>query len=218
MYFSIPLLGIALIFSKPAIFALNPVYQEASLIVIILAFKSFFLGLSEMFRQALMGIETVDIEKEPKFSKLLKSKLFFTSTIWSVKSIIYLTILIPVLLIINSTETTELELVTAWAVVLLAIELPFFGYFWALIKRNISFSLPYVNVAKYGGATLAFIFVYYITSDFIIIYKQSIFDFLPGLILQSIICIGVYFAITYAIDKRTQKLFKSVIQELINKK
>jgi len=218
MYFSVPLLGIALIFSKPAVFALNPVYQEASLIVIILAFKSFFQVFSEMFRQVLMGIETVDIQKEPKFSKLLKSKLFFTSTIWSVKSIIYLAILIPTLLIINSAETTELELVTAWAIVLLAIELPFFGYFWTLIKKNISFSFPYVNVAKYSGATLVFIFVYYVTSDFIIIYKESIFDFLPGVILQSIICIGVYLAITYAIDKKTQKLFKSIIQELIFKK
>jgi len=73
-------------------------------------------------------------------------------------------------------------------------------------------------MAKYSGATLVFIFVYYITSDFIIIYKESIFDFLPGVILQSIICIGVYLAITYAIDKKTQKLFKSIIQELIFKK
>jgi len=218
LYFAIPLLGLSIIFSKPALFALNPEYQEASLIVIFLSFKTFFAVLTQALRNAFLGIDKVDVEKDPKFSKLLKSKLFFNSTILFVKSIIYLAVLIPILLIINSAETSVLELVTAWAIILLAIELPFFAYFWIIIRKDIPFSFPYSGAAKYVGATMAFILVYLLTSEFIITYEESIFDFLPQVIFQSVICIGVYLAITYAIDKKTQKLFKSVIQELIYKK
>jgi len=218
LYFAIPLLGLSIIFSKPALYSLNPAYQEASLIVIILAFSSFFSVLTETLRKAFIGIDKVDVEKDPKFSKLLKSKLFFNSTVSFLKSISYLAILIPVLLIMNSAEKTELELVTAWAIVVLAIELPFFAYFWIIIRKNIPFLFPYLDAVKYVGATVAFILVFLLTSEFLITYEESIFDFFPGIIFQAVICIGVYLVITYTIDKKTQKLFKSVIQELIFKK
>ena len=218
LYFAIPLLGLSIIFSKPALFTLNPAYQEASLIVIFLAFKSFFAVLTTTLRDAFIGIDKVDVEKDPKFSKLLKSKLFFNSTVSFLKSISYLAILIAILLIMNSAEKTELELVTAWAIVLLAIELPFFAYFWIIIRKNIPFLFPYSDAVKYVGATVAFILVYLLTSEFLITYEESIFDFFPGIIFQAAICIGVYLAITYTIDKKTQKLFKSVIQEIIFKK
>ena len=80
------------------------------------------------------------------------------------------------------------------------------------------FLFPFSNAAKYVGATIGFILVYLLTSEFIITYEESIFDFFPGIIFQAVICIGVYLAITYVIDKKTRKLFKSVIQELIFKK
>ncbi|MFM7797149.1 MAG: hypothetical protein ACKO7N_10340, partial [Candidatus Nitrosotenuis sp.] len=39
LFFAIPILGITVVFSKPALFALNPVYQDGTLIVIIFSFR-----------------------------------------------------------------------------------------------------------------------------------------------------------------------------------
>ena len=217
LYFAIPLLGIAIVFSKPALFTLNPVYLEASVIVIILSFKVFFMALSEILRQVLLGIEKVDINQNAKFSQLLKSKLFYTSTIWTVKSIIYVSLLVPIFWILNDMGTSEIEITTYWAWILLTVEIPFFVYFLFLVKRNIQLSFPYSNVAKYIGATIAFMIVYFFTSEHIITYHESIFDFLPLLISQLFICVGIYLTITYTVDSKTRKLFKLVIKEISGK-
>jgi len=217
MYFGIPLLGIAVIFSKPALFALNPAYAEGSLIVIILAFKTFFLILFKTLQKVLIGIDEVDVEKNPKFANLIRSKLFSVSTIRYVKSSIYLGLMITIVISLHSLKFSELDLVIFWTMTALLIEIPFFIYLWILLKRDVSFSFPYANTVKYVGATLAFILIFFITSDLIITYQESIYNFLPELILQLAICIGVYLLITYVIDNKTKILFKSIIKEIFSK-
>ncbi len=217
MYFGIPLLGIAIIFSKPALFALNPAYVEGSLIVIILAFKTFFFILFQTFQKVLIGIEEVDVEKNPKFRDLKRSKLFSVSTIRYIKSSIYIGLMITVVKLLHSSNFSELDLVIYWTLIALLIEIPFFVYLWILVKRDVSFSFPYANTAKYLGATLAFIVIFFITSDFIITYQESIYNFLPELILQLAICIGIYLSLTYFIDNKTKILFKSIISEIFSK-
>ena len=48
LFFGIPLLGIAIIFSKAAVFALNPIYLEAWPIVILISFRAFFISLQKI--------------------------------------------------------------------------------------------------------------------------------------------------------------------------
>ena len=48
-------------------------------------------------------------------------------------------------------------------------------------------------------------------------YHESIYDFLPLLIIELIICRGVYLSITYLIDNKTKILFKSIIREIFSK-
>jgi len=217
MYIGIPLLGIAVVFSKPALFALNPAYVEGYLIVIILAFKTFFLILFKTVSKILVGIEEVDLVENPKFSNLIKSKLFSVSTIRYIKSGTYLALMITIVSLLHFSNYSELDLVIYWTITALIIEIPFFVYLWFFMKKNVEFSFPYKNTGKYIAATIAFIFVFMITSDYIIIYHESIYDFLPLLILELIICIGVYLSITYLIDNKTKILFKSIIREISSK-
>jgi len=217
MYIGIPLLGITVVFSKPALFALNPAYVEGYLIVIILAFKTFFLILFKTVTKILVGIEEVDLVENPKFSNLIKSKLFSVSTIRYIKSGTYLALMITIVSLLHFSNYSELDLVIYWTITALIIEIPFFVYLWFFLKKNVEFSFPYKNTGKYIAATIAFVFVFMITSEYIITYHESIYDFLPLLILELIICIGVYLSITYLIDNKTKILFKSIIREIFSK-
>jgi len=211
MYFAIPLLGISIVFSKPALFALNPVYANASIIVILLAFRTFFYVITSTLYQILLGIEQIDIEQNSKYSSLVKSKLFLIPTLGNIQFGLYIVMLAITLFVLNSYGVLELEMVTWWAAISLVVQIPFLVYAWILVQKNIKFSIPIKNILKYVAGTLAFSVVFFLTSKSIISFKISIYDFLPSLILELAICIGVYLLITYMIDKKTRMLFKSIL-------
>jgi len=218
MYFAIPLLGLSVIFSRPALFALNPLYEEAYLIVIILSFKTFFLIFRNLLDRILLGIETIDVEHNPSFSKLRTSKLFFVPTRKIIHFAIYIISLVIILHLLNSTELPELELVMWWTITALLLEIPFFIYLLVRVQKITQFSFPYVETFKFAGSTIIFSLVFFLLSDSIITYEISIFQHLPSLILMLAICIGVYLVTTFMIDKETRILFKTILNELISKK
>ena len=218
MFFAVPLLGISVIFSKPALFALNPLYQDAWLIVILLSFKMFAYILKTVPGAILGGTEQVDTEKNPTFSRLMASNLFQVPTILSIFSAIYLGTLIVVLILLPNSNGNELELVTWWALIGLIIEIPSTIALWIKSKKHAKFSFPFKNTSKYIGATLVFIVIFYFTSPFIITYEESIYKFLPALILQLSICVGIYLMITFTIDTEVKILFKTIFHEFSKKK
>ena len=212
MYFAIPLLAMSIIFSKPALFALNPLYQGAEIIVILLAIQAFLTVPNSIFQKVLKGIEKVDANENPKFKDLIKSNLFTISTARIVKFVIYLGLLVGGLLIL--TLNSDIELVIWWGIVAVLSEIPLVIFWWNKIRHHAKFSFPTKEIIKYSFATIVFVLVYFITSDFIIIYKTSIYEFLPSIIIQVIICISVYISITYLIDKKTRSLVSKILSEI----
>lgn len=217
MYFAVPLLGISLIFSKPILFALNPVYQNASIIVIIFSFRTFLYVITNTFYQILMGLENIDVEKNYKYSSLAKSRIFLIPTLSNIQSGLYICSLAVVLFVLNSNKTSQIELVSWWTIISLSLQIPFLLYSGILVKKQIKFSFPYANSVKYVAATIGFVIVFHFTSNIIIEYQISIYNFIPKLVLQLFICMAVYIAITFVIDKRTRTLLKSIVGELTSK-
>ena len=216
LYFAIPLLGLSILFSKPALFALNPAYQVAWLIVIILSFKIFFIVLRTLIVQVITAKEQVDTEQNPKISKLIQSQLFRVPTITGIFNTIYIVGFVIILFMLKN-QMEELELVTLWAIIGLGVEMVLTIFLWIYSRKFIKISFPFKNIIKFIIATLAFVLVFIITSDSIIIYEQSIYKFLPLVILQLIICLGIYLGITYSIDSETRMLFKSIIKGIKRK-
>jgi len=212
MYFAIPLLAISMIFSKPALFALNPLYQGAEIIVILLAIQAFLTVPNSLFQTVLKGIEKVDANENPKFKDLIKSNLFTISTARIIRNVIYLGLLVGGLMIL--TQNSDIELVIWWGIVAILSEIPLVIFWWNKIRQHAKFSFPTKEIIKYIFATIVFVLVYFITSDFIIIYKTSIYEFLPSLIIQVIICISVYISITYLIDKKTRNIVSKILSEI----
>jgi O-antigen/teichoic acid export membrane protein len=217
LYFSIPLLGISIIFAKPALFALNPEYVISEFIVIILTIKMFFWVLRDVFDKILLGIETVDIENNLSFSTLSKSNLFFVPTRKLIHFIMYITTMTISLILLTSQQLPEIELVQTWALIGSVFEIPFFIYLLSKVIKKTDLSFPFKDVTKYIFGTIVFIIIYYITSPIIITYEISIFNFLPKLLIQLGICTLVYLLITYSIDKKTRNLTKSILNELKKK-
>ena len=136
----------------------------------------------------------------------LKSNLFKLPIYRYIKLGIYF-IVLTAIFILNKDNVSEIELVTLWVLASLIIEIPFLIFMWILLHRKTSINFPYIDGLKYLGATIAFMLVFWKTSEFIIVYHESIFDFLPTLLIQLIICIIIYFGIVYIIDKKHTKYY-----------
>jgi hypothetical protein len=216
LLFGLPVVGLSIVFSKPGLYALNPIYLEATSIVILLSLQAFFLSQSKIIQNVLLGIDKSDISINPSFQIFVKSNLFKVPSYQYIKLGIYLTVLIPTFYMYHS-HVSEIELVTLWALIALFVEIPFLILMWVLLFRKTSVVFPFQDGLKYFGATIAFMFIFWQTSDYIIIYHESIFDFLPTLLIQFTLCVFVYFGITYLIDKKTRVLYKTIIKGIKSK-
>jgi len=57
----------------------------------------------------------------------------------------------------------------------------------------------------------------YVVTEQFLVYKISIFEFLPNVLLFVILAVGSYLLITFLIDTRTKNLFISIINEIKSK-
>ena len=216
LLFGIPLVGLTIIFSKPGLYALNPIYQEAVLIVILLSLKTFFLSQSNVIQKVLLGIEKFDITENVSAQFFIKTNLFLVPTYRYAKLGIYL-IVLTVVFLLKKDDVSEIELVTLWALIALIIEIPYLILMWIVLHKKTEIRFPYVDAIKYLSATIVFMLVFLQTSEFVIIYHQSIFDFLPTLIIQLTLCILTYVGIVYVIDKKIRKLVSLIINQILKK-
>lgn len=213
-YFSLPLVAMAIIFSKPAMFTLNPQYMEAYPIVIITSLAVFFKMFRKVLGSSVSASEKVDTKKGASFKEYIKSNLFWVPTVGIIQSVTYLAVLIPVLYLLNEGGTQQLQLVVAWTATMLAINIPATLYIYLLAKKNIDFKLEMESTIKYFVVTIAVFTPLYFVLQEGLVYHESIFDFLPPLLGYIAIGIFGYLGGTYLIDAKTRTLFHSVINEL----
>ncbi len=214
LYFGILLLGITIVFSKPALFALNPLYELAWPVVIIISFRLFLNIFKTIPVAIIVGTEQVDTEINPKFSRFLKSSFFRMPKYLGFFNLVYILALALFLLFFKDSGISEIELVSWWALFGLILEIPILIFLWSYSRKFIKISFPITNSLKYVLAMLAFVGFFMITSDMILNYAISIYDFLPTLLLELVLCVGIYLVITYLIDRETRTLFKSILTEL----
>lgn len=212
-YFAIPLATISILYAKPSLFALNPLYEISAPIVIFLTVRFFFFTLTEIFSSFLSGIENVDVRKNSTFKDYIKSKLVVLPTLQIIQYGIYLLIL-TIYLVIFKDQASQIELVIYWSVIGMATQIPLSIYLYGLIKRNFEFKLDKFAISRYliiSGGVFGGSFV---LAEMFLIYKNNIFEFIPSLFGFVLLGIVGYLLLTYAVDARTQKLFKAIINEI----
>ena len=216
-YFSFPLVAMSITYAKPGLFTLNPIYEVASTIVIIMSLVVFLRTLDGVFDSALTGIEKVDLQEDATFRDYIKSKLFYIPTIRLIHRSVYLGSVVALLLILAFFSFSDVDMITYWALIALITQIPFSVYFYALTKRNFSLQMDKIAILKYLLAAIVTFGLAYLLMEEYLVYKESIFEFLPGFLPFVIIGIGGYLGLTYLIDSKIRSLFKSVINEFIKK-
>ena len=212
-YFAFALTALSIVLAKPGLFALNPLYDIAVPVVIFLTLRAFLYTLYGIFGQSLQGIEKVDINEKSKFKDYLKSKLFFVPAIQLIKFSIYIVSLVTMLIILTPTYS-QINLVFYWFILSLAIEIPFILYMYKLLRKSFVLEIPLRNPLKYLISSIGVFGMIYFLMEKYLVYKISIFEFFPQVLLFVVIGIGSYLGITYLIDNNTRTLFHGIISEL----
>jgi len=136
LYFAFPLIALSISISKPALFVLNPIYEIAAPVVIILSIRSLLTTLNLTFFQALQGIEKVDIKETATFRDYIKSKLILFPTFQLLRHGVYFGGLVLLLLFIEYDEENQIELIIYWALIGLIVEIPLFMYILSLVRYS----------------------------------------------------------------------------------
>lgn len=216
LYFAIPLFAFSIAFARPALFTLNPIYEVATIIVVLLTIRVFFQTLNNLFDTALKGLEKVDLEENSSFKDYMKSKLFFLPTLTLIQRISYIVILSISLIVSIQFTQSELELVFYWSVIAAIVPIPFTIYRLRIILRHFSLNIKVNEIIKYLlSSFVVFTLAFYLMDEFLI-YEKEIFVFLPNLLVYIIFSFLAYFAITIMIDSKTRKLTKTIITEIQN--
>ena len=212
-YFGFPLVAISIAFAHPSLYALNAEYAIAVIVVVLMTLRAFLYKLSSIFQNTLHGSESIDASENPKFIDFVKSKLFTLPTIILIQYSLYVLIL-AIVLLLTKDDSTQLELVINWSIVSLGVQIPFTAYFYRMVKNQFSLSIDVKTSVKYLLTSILVFGIVYIIADEFLVYHESIFHFLPNLILYIGLGVLMYGLITLSIDLKTRNLAKSIIKEL----
>lgn len=216
-YFMIPLFALSITFAKPGLFALNPIYEIAVPIILIMALVRLLRTFNNIFTNSLTGIDKVDTRENSTFKEYLKSSLFFLPTVSIIQKSVYLSTLVIVLLVFKNSVDSQIDLVIYWAMVSLFTLLPFTIFLYVLVRKQFPLQINIKRIGKYIFTAIGVFGITFVLMEEYLIYKSEIFEFLPNLLIFVIIGISGYLSITYLVDKKTRYLVTSVINELRSK-
>ena len=217
MFFAIPLLATSIVFAKPALNILNPLYVEAVYAVYFISLGVFANTMRTVFSKILSGYETVDITQDVSFRKYVKSKLFLIPTLDYIYTGLYIGLLAIFLIFLKTPEMSDSFIVTVWAFIMFVVAIPITAYFIILVKKQYQISLPFTAIAKFSAVALFTSIIISFLIENTLIYHESVFDFLPEIIPLVLLGGAIYFVLTYVIDDSTRKLCKSILNEFRKK-
>ena len=213
-YFGIILMSLAITFARPGLYALNPIYEIAFPVAIILSFEVFLTVLTNVFLLSLAGVEKVDKFENSTFKDYVKSKLFFPQTIRLIQTSIYIIILTVGLSILVGSGGSNLELLLFWSSIALVTQIPLVCILYYYVQKNMTIKLEISRIVKFGLVAISiFGFTYFLTDEFLV-YSTDVFVFIPSVIMFISFGVGLYFIITYFIDKRIRSLVNAIIYEI----
>jgi len=211
-YFSIPMVSITIVFAKPGLFALNPIYVAVFPAIIFISIRTMFYTLSNVFSNNLLGIEKIDTNLESTFNDYLKSRIFSVPTIRLIRNSSYIILLsLTVIFFINS---DVIDLIIYWSVVSMISEIPFTLYFYKKIKEDFKISLNYSLITKYILSSLAAFGLSGLLADRFLVYDPQLLNFLPQLLIYVGFGLLLYLVITLSVDNNTRRLVKTIFREI----
>ena len=215
-YFAILLSAISITFARPGLFALNPVYEIAATLVIIMTMRVILETFNRAFEFFLIGTEKVDQNSKSTFKNYAQSKLFMLPTFRLIQNIVYVVLLVAILALLNSSHS-DFELLIYWVILGLVVSIPLTIYLSILIHRRFNVKLDVKSIGKYLLVCILVFTPLFVLTETYLQYNDEIVEFLPDLLLFVGIGVVGYLFLTYAIDSKTKIFFNAIIQEIRNK-
>ena len=170
-----------------------------------------------MFIQNLGGNETIDMDENATFMQYCKSKLFYPHTLRLIQASFFISLLPIGITVIMQNDFETLDLLNFWALLLLVVTIPVTIYLYKLTKKNLGFNFPTKAVLKYLiSAIITFSLVYVLIENYLV-YDESVFDFIPQVLIYLSFSVVIYFMLTYVLDNKTRILTSSIIKEIRKK-
>lgn len=213
-YFAFPLTALSIVFAKPALFLLKPMYDIAVPVVIFMTIRTFFYTIGGIYSQSLLGIEKVDINEKSTFKDYVKSKLFLMPTLNLIQNITYVITLALGLVFLTPQNTTLIDKVIYWSIISLVTQVPFTCYFYLSARKHLKLETDIRPILKYLLISIVSFGITYALVERFLNYTKTIFVFLPDTFLFVAIGIGMYLGMTYVADLKTRVLFNAIFSEL----
>jgi len=217
-YFGIIFTSLVITFARPGLYALNPIYEIAFPVAIIMSFTIFLSVFTNIFLLSLAGIEKVDKFENSTFKDYLKSKLFFPQTIRLIQTTIYILILTIGLLILVGSGGSNQELLLFWASISLVTQIPLVCVLYYLVQKNIVIKLEIPSIIKFLLTAIGVFGLTYVLTTQFLVYSPDIASFIPNVLMFASFGIGLYIIITYLIDNKIRNLVHAIIYEIKTKK
>jgi len=217
-YFGIIFISLAITFARPGLYALNPIYEIAAPVTIILSFEIFLSVFTNIFLLSLAGVEKVDKFENSTFKDYIKSKLFFPQTIRLIQTSIYVLILTVGLLILVGFGSSDQELLLFWASIALVTQIPLVCILYYLVRKNITIKLEIPSIIKFLLTAIGVFGLTYVLTTQFLVYSPDITSFMPNVLMFAAFGVGLYIIITYLIDNKIRNLVHAIIYEIKTKK
>ena len=217
-YFGIVFTSLVITFARPGLYALNPIYEIAAPVTIILSFYVFLSVFTNIFLLSLAGVERVDKFENSTFKDYIKSKLFFPQTIRLIQTSIYVLILTVGLLILVGFGSSDQELLLFWASIALVTQIPLVCILYYLVRKNITIKLEIPSIIKFLLTAIGVFGLTHVLTTQFLVYSPDIPSFIPNVLMFAAFGVGLYIIITYLIDNKIRNLVHAVIYEIKTKK
>ena len=83
-----------------------------------------------------------------------------------------------------------------------------------MVRKNFSLSLDISRIFKFLLTSIGIFGLVFFLSEEFLEYNNDVFEFIPSVLCFVLLGIVGYLVLTYAVDSRTRKLFKAVIDEV----
>ena len=217
-YFGIVFTSLVITFARPGLYALNPIYEIAFPVAIILSFEIFLSVFTNIFLLSLAGVEKVDKFENSTFKDYIKSKLFFPQTIRLIQTSIYVLILTVGLLILVGFGSSDQELLLFWASIALVTQIPLVCVLYYFVRKSITIKIEISRIAKFSLTAIGVFGLTYVLTTQFLVYSPDIISFIPNVLMFGSLGVGLYIIITYLIDNKIRSLVHAIIYEIKIKK
>jgi hypothetical protein len=216
-YFSLLMTGFVIVFAKPALFAMNPIYEPVVMVVVIIALNNFFRVITNISILNLSGIETIDIDEKATFRNYLHSKLFYPYSIKLLQTSISIVVLTIGLILLINFNVQGHDLLIFWALVYLTSQIPLSLYLFIMMKNKLEIKFDLIVILKYLAITIFSFGITFIITENFLEYDDEVIVFVPNLLFFVALGISIHIIISYVVDSSIRQLIYDIVKEMKNK-